>query len=58
MNLCARKSFNQRHQPYSPATLASALRDGVHESDRQLDPLMPCYQISDAQMQAVASYLR
>ncbi len=58
MNLRARKSFNQRHEPYSLTTLAKALRDGLHESGRQLDPLMPHYQLSDAEVLAVASYLR
>lgn len=58
MNLRARKSFNQRHEPYTTDTLAAALRAGRHESGRELDPLMPRYQLGDAEVQALASYLR
>ena len=58
MNLRARKSFNQRHQPYDIETLAAAIRAGRHESGRTLDPLMPQYAMSDAEVVAVASYLR
>lgn len=58
MNLRARKSFNQRHEPYTLESLARALRDGVHEQGRALDPLMPRYALSDTDVLAVASYLR
>lgn len=58
MNLRARRSFNQRHEPYSLDSLAQALRAGVHESGRTLDPLMPRYVLSDAEVLALASYLR
>jgi hypothetical protein len=58
MNLRARKSFNQRHEPYSLTTLAMALRQGVHESGRVMDPLMPHYELSDREVLALASYLR
>jgi hypothetical protein len=58
MSLRARKSFNQRHEPYNLQTLARALRDGVHESGRTLDPLMPHYELSDREVLALASYLR
>ncbi len=58
MNLRTRKSFNQRHDPYSLATLAQALREGVHESGRALDPLMPRYTLDDGEVRALASYLR
>ena len=58
MNLRTRKSFNPRHEPYSLDTLAVALRAGVHESGRALDPLMPRYELSDADVLALASYLR
>ncbi|MEY4747817.1 MAG: hypothetical protein RIQ60_31 [Pseudomonadota bacterium] len=58
MNLRARKSFNHRHEPYSLDTLGQALRDGRHESGRELDDLMPRYQLNDAEVLALASYLR
>jgi hypothetical protein len=58
MNLRARKSFNQRHDPYDLDSLARALRDGVHRSGRELDPLMPRYTLSDREVLALASYLR
>ena len=58
MNLRARKSFNQRHQPYTLASLGAALRDGVHESGSALDPLMPRYLLDDQEVLALASYLR
>jgi hypothetical protein len=58
LNIRTRKSFNRRHEPYSLATLAVALRTGVHESGRTLDPLMPRYQVTDADVLALASYLR
>ncbi len=58
MNLRARKSFNPRHEPYTLDSLAVALRAGVHESGRALDPLMPRYQLDDQEVLALASYLR
>jgi hypothetical protein len=58
MNLRTRKSFNHRHEPYSLATLGQALREGRHESGRELDALMPRYQLDDGDLLALASYLR
>jgi hypothetical protein len=58
MNLRTRKSFNQRHEPYTLATLGAALRAGRHESGRELDPLMPRYKLADQEVLALASYLR
>jgi len=58
MNLRARKSFNQRHDPYTLSSLAIALRQGGHQSGRALDPLMPRYQLGDSEVLALASYLR
>ncbi|MDH4289491.1 MAG: c-type cytochrome [Aquincola sp.] len=58
MNLRARKSFNQRHEPYTLETLARALRSGQHVSGRDLEPLMPRYELDDAEVLALASYLR
>ncbi|MGY0197258.1 cytochrome C [Leptothrix sp. BB-4] len=58
MNLRARKAMSPRHEPYTLETLARALRSGIHESGRELDPLMPRYTLSDAEVRALASYLR
>ncbi len=58
MNLRRLKSFNQRHEPYTLETLGRALREGVHESGRAMDPLMPHFTLSDADVLALASYLR
>jgi hypothetical protein len=58
MNLRARKSFNQRHEPYTLDTLALALREGRHPSGRELAKLMPHYDLSDREVLALASYLR
>ena len=58
MNLRRLKSFNQRHEPYTLETLGRALREGVHESGRAMDPLMPKFALSDTDVLALASYLR
>ena len=58
MNLRARKSFNQRHDPYDIDSLTNALRLGRHESGRELDVLMPRYVLGDTEVLALASYLR
>jgi hypothetical protein len=58
MNLRARKSFNQRHEPYALDTLALALREGRGMAGRELAKLMPHYDLSDREVLALASYLR
>ena len=58
MHLRARKSFNARHDPYTLESFAAAVRSGHHVSGRDLDPLMPRYPLDDAEVQALASYLR
>jgi cytochrome c553 len=58
MNLRARKSFNQRHEPYTLETLARALRSGQHVSGREMEALMPRYELDAAEILALASYLR
>jgi hypothetical protein len=42
---------------YTEATLARAIRKGVDSADKPLDPAMPRYAMSDAEMKAVAAYL-
>jgi hypothetical protein len=42
---------------YDPVSLARALRDGVTPAGRQLDPLMPRYVLTDAEVADLAVYL-
>ncbi len=44
--------------PYSASTLARALREGVNETGRRLDTLMPRYRLSAADLAALIAYLR
>jgi mono/diheme cytochrome c family protein len=46
------------HAPYDEASFAAALRSGHHQTGRTMDVLMPRYDLSDVQLQAVAAYLR
>nr|CAB41681.2 mofC [Leptothrix discophora] len=57
-NIRGVKAFNQRHEPYDETSVALALRGGRHVSGRELDPLMPRYQIDDASLKALLAYLR
>jgi len=52
------KLFNQAHDPYTDATLAAAIRDGVNSQGRAMSPLMPRYSLSEAELQALTAYLR
>jgi len=42
---------------YTEATLARAIRKGVDSAGKPLDPAMPRYAMSDAEMKAIAAYL-
>ncbi len=44
--------------PYTDATLARAIRDGVRADGKPLDVLMPRFQLDDAQMGALIAYLK
>ena len=49
----------QRARPaYTEELLARALRSGVDAAGRHLDPLMPRYDVSDADVASLAAYLR
>jgi hypothetical protein len=43
---------------YDDASLARAIRDGIDPNGRRLDPLMPRYELGDADSKALISYLR
>jgi hypothetical protein len=46
------------HEPYTDASLARAIRDGVGANGRPLNYLMPRYQLDDAAMAGLIDYLR
>jgi hypothetical protein len=46
------------HEPYTDATLARAIRDGIGANGRPLNYLMPRYQIDDAAMAELTAYLK
>ncbi len=52
------KLFNQAHDPYTEATLAAAIRDGVNSQGRVMNRAMPHFNLSDQQVRAVAVYLK
>lgn len=45
-------------EPYTEATLARAIRDGLDSAGRPLDFLMPRFTLNDADMAALIAYLR
>lgn len=46
------------HAPYDAESFAAAVRSGRHQTGRTLDVVMPRYDLSDAELQALASYLK
>lgn len=46
------------HEPYTDATLARAIRDGIGAKGRPLNYLMPHYRIEDAPMAQLIEYLK
>jgi hypothetical protein len=50
--------FVPHRVPYTEATLARAIRDGVDQQGRRLSYLMPRYALDDATMSSLISYLR
>ncbi|MCC8400754.1 cytochrome c [Paraburkholderia sp. MMS20-SJTN17] len=45
-------------EPYTEATLARAIREGLDSEGRPLDYLMPQFALNDADMQALVAYLK
>jgi cytochrome c553 len=51
------KAGGPQRPPYTPASFARALREGVDPSGRRLDPLMPRYALSDEDIAGLSAYL-
>jgi hypothetical protein len=51
------KSFNRPHPPYTEESFARAVREGVHVSGREMQPLMPRFQFSDSEIRGLMAYL-
>jgi hypothetical protein len=49
--------MSSNRAPYTPATLARALRAGIDSDGRMLSNLMPRFQIEDADLSALIAYL-
>jgi hypothetical protein len=58
MNLRSRKSFNQRHDPYTTETLSAALLGGVGIGGAELNPVMPRFELNDRDVRGLETYLR
>ncbi len=58
MDLRGEKRMNQAHAPYTDDTLAQAIRLGINNSGRSMNPVMPHYALDKPEMQALAAYLR
>jgi hypothetical protein len=54
----APKNVTRAHAPYTDASFAKALREGVNVDGSRMSPLMPKYDLSDAEIKAVMAYLR
>jgi ABC-type branched-subunit amino acid transport system substrate-binding protein len=49
---------NRRHGPYDRAGFIRAMRDGVDPAGNVLEPAMPRYDLSDADLEALVAYLK
>ncbi len=53
-----RKSFNQAHQPYTDSTFARAVQAGVNSEGREMNAVMPRFELNDSELHALSVYLR
>jgi len=58
MDLRFQHAMNVHHAPYTDATLARAVREGVNSDDKPMNELMPRYALGDADMAALTAYLK
>jgi hypothetical protein len=52
------ETVRDRRAPYTEATLARAVREGVDAAGKPLKVMMPHYQLGDAEMGSLVAYLR
>lgn len=52
------QSFSLNRDPYTEASLAQAIREGIGKNGRKLSYLMPHYKIDDAAMASLIAYLK
>ena len=52
------RNITRPHVPYTEASLAKVLREGINVSGKTLNPLMPKYALSDQDLKAVMAYLQ
>jgi len=52
------KLFNQTHEPYNDATLATAMRNGINNRGRAMSAAMPRYNLGDPELKALTAYLK
>ena len=58
MNFRNIKNFNQKHEPFDAQSFASAVRQGQHMNGRELSPIMPRFDLTDAEVKGLSAYLR
>lgn len=51
-------SFNQKHDAFTAGTFRAAVTQGRHLDGRDLSPIMPRYEFSETELQAVQGYLQ
>jgi hypothetical protein len=52
------KRFNQTHEPYTDESLAKAMLNGTNNSGREMNVLMPRYNLGESELKALTVYLK
>jgi hypothetical protein len=52
------KMFNEAHPPYTPETFANAMRNGVNNRGRAMKNLMPHFDLTALELEALGAYLK